>query len=207
MITKLTISNPGSEISDINTRVPLDHVKTTIFKRHRVSNINELSILDKLDIHEFSVELLYCQHIHRLIMECRPSDNEKCIATIFNGRFSPFKTAFHSLKSFCDDVIVHERGRMKSSYSFFKNITVENCETVATTIRNRSQTVLDASKQERLALYMNNEITGKASNSIDFASRNYIRELGDLSEEPYIIYYTSSLERKCHPSLILVLKD
>lgn len=91
-----SLPNNGDRVEEIF--VPLEEVKTTIFKRHRVSNIKELALIGKLDSSEFLAELECSQYVRGLIMKCKPNDHQKCIATLFNGRFSPYKAVFQELK-------------------------------------------------------------------------------------------------------------
>lgn len=90
---------------------------------------------------------------------------------LFNGRYYPFRAAFEAARSRGVRILVHERGRIGNSFSFFEN---ENClgtETLRHLTDAWSGSALDESELKRLDAHFAERLSGRSSNWPSFYDR------------------------------------
>ena len=110
-------------------RTKINDIETTIFKRYRVSSMEELYNTELFPqdelLAEASVSASFYDHLKNI---CNRYNVE--FASIFNGRFSPYKSILRFLTENNIPTAVHERGKSKGSFVFLKGMSVEHTDCI-----------------------------------------------------------------------------
>ena len=172
---------------------------STIYKRYRVSNINELSRFGISPIEELKAEINQVSAIKKAVERlCLKFKVE--FATVFNGRFSPYKAALSTLQEKSIPTIVHEKGKRKDTFCFLQNISFEYADIIAMGVSNCRQP-LSSDQRQLLLDFCNAHKSGTATNvNIDFTSNYSNLDSERRKINNYVVYYTSGLEEKISSS-------
>ena len=118
------------------------------------------------------------------------------IATVFNGRFTPYKTALNILQEKSIPVIIHEKGKRRNTYSFLQNISFEHADLIAQGISSSARSLNEAERRLLNEFCMAHQ-KGSATNSAVNFTEKYIDTIGeDTCDKDYVVYFTSGLEEK-----------
>ena len=101
----------SSKLFQINqAEVTQNIILSTVFKRYRVSNVNELGSFGIEPVQEIKAEINHA-HAIKSVLDALCENYHVKIATVFNGRFTPYKTALNILQEKSIPVIIHEKGK------------------------------------------------------------------------------------------------
>ena len=128
-------------------------------------------------------------------------------ASIFNGRFSPYKAALVGLQERSIPVIVHEKGKRRNTFSFLQNISFEHADLIAQEISSHKQPLCE-DQRSLLHAFCKAHQTGNATNShINYTQRYAHSSIKNIQKGEYVVYFTSSLEEKSSKSADFSIKS
>ena len=183
---------PSAKISD---------VETTIFKRYRVSSMGELYKMESFPADEFVAEAnISSSFRHALTSICSRYNVD--FASVYNGRFSPYKSILRFLNEKNIPTAIHERGKSEGSFIFLKGISVEHTDSITEALNNISSSYFLKNEQvNRLSEQLEKQRKGKGTNALqNFTEKFEIGDKQNLYSDDYIVYFTSGLEEKMSSS-------
>ena len=134
---------------------------SSVITQFRISQIKHLAHAKIMAVHRRFLRdtLLTFQAIGRAL------DAQEFEALfLFNGRFYPYRAALEAARRRGIRVLVHERGRVANSFTFFENENVFGLETTQRLIQAWSSYALTTAETRRMEEYFAHLIIGRSEN-------------------------------------------